>query len=335
LPSSSLPFGWALVGPGNIAGRFAAAVKGIDGARLAAVVGRDADRAAAFAAQWGDGTTVASTDLAATLARADVHAVYVCTPHPQHAASVRAALEAGKPVLCEKPLTPSAAMTRPLVELARERGVFLMEAVWTRFLPIYATVHRWIADGRIGAVRAMQSSFVIDRPPIPGHRRTTAVLGGGTLLDIGIYCITVSRMALPGVPVRAFDVRALKNDEGVDVQLQAQLDFGDGRISQFVCGWFADGPNEFLILGERGRIVVHGGFWQATRATLHAGGEPAQTVEAPFRVNGFEYEIEEAMRCIRASLAESPGLPPAESLAVVELMDAMRARIGVRYPFET
>jgi predicted dehydrogenase len=331
---SSEPFGWALVGPGNIARRFAAAVKGIHGARLAAVVGRDTDRAAAFAAQWGDGATAASADLAATLARPDVQAVYVCTPHPQHAAPVRAALEAGKPVLCEKPLTPSAAATRPLVELAHERGVFLMEAVWTRFLPIYATVQRWIADGRIGAVRAMQSGFVIDRPTIAGHRRTTAALGGGTLLDIGIYNLTVSRMALPGVPVQRFDVQALRNEQGVDLQLQAMLDFGDGRMSQFVCGWFADGPNECLILGERGRIVVHGGFWEATRATLQASGEAPQTVDAPFRVNGFEYEIEEAMRCIRAGLAESPILPPAESLAVVELMDAMRARIGVRYPFE-
>jgi hypothetical protein len=105
-------------------------------------------------------------------------------------------------------------------------------------------------------------------------------------------------------------------------------------MSQFVCGWFTSGPNEFLILGERGRIVVHGGFWEATRATLHAGGDAPQSVEAPFRINGFEYEIEEAMRCIRASLGESPLLPLAESLAVVELMDAMRARIGVRYPFE-
>jgi predicted dehydrogenase len=327
-------FGWALVGPGNIARRFAGALRGIDGVRLAAVVGRDADRAAAFAAQWGDGATAASTDLDATLARPDVHAVYVCTPHPQHAAPVRAALEAGKPVLCEKPLTPSAAATRPLVELARQRRVFLMEAVWTRFLPIYATVQRWIADGRIGAVRAMQSGFLLDRPLVAGHRRTTAALGGGTLLDIGIYNLTVSRMALPGVALQGLEVQALKNSEGVDLQLQALLDFGDGRMSQFVCGWFTTGPNEFLILGERGRIVVHGGFWEATRATLHAGDTAPQSVEAPFRINGFEYEIEEAMRCIRAGLGESPLLPLAESLAVVEVMDAMRARIGVRYPFE-
>jgi predicted dehydrogenase len=332
--SSSDAFGWALVGPGNIARRFAGAVRGIDGARVSAVVGRDASRAAAFAAEHCPGAHT-SADLAAVLARRDVQAVYVATPHPHHASAVRAALHAGKPVLCEKPLTPSAAATRPLVDLARAKNIFLMEAVWTRFLPIYATVRQWIGDGRIGAVRAMQSSFLLERPPKPGDRRYSAALGGGTLLDIGIYNLTVSRLALPGVPVRTFDVQALKNDEGVDTQLQALLDFGEGRFSQFVCGWFTTGPNHFLILGERGHIVVHGGFWEATAATLNATGEAPQTVDLPFRINGFEYEIEEAMRCIRAGLTASPLLPPAESLAVVELMDAMRARLGVRYPFES
>jgi predicted dehydrogenase len=327
-------FGWALVGPGNIARRFAGAVRGIDGVRLAAVVGRDADRAAAFAAQWGDGATAASTDLDATLARPDVHAVYVCTPHPQHAAPVRAALDAGKPVLCEKPLTPSAAATRPLVELARERGVFLMEAVWTRFLPLHRRVQHLLSAGTIGDVRAMQSAFCIDRPFKPGDRRYTAALGGGTLLDIGIYNLTVSRMALPGVPLRGFEVQATLGGESVDVQLAATLDFSAGRTSQFTCGYFGSGDNTFRILGTRGHLVIHGGFWEATAATLHRDGAPPERIDAPFRINGFEYEIEEAMRCIRAGLGESPLLPLAESLAVVELMDEMRARIGVRYPFE-
>jgi predicted dehydrogenase len=336
LPSNDAAFGWALVGPGHIARRFAQALGGVDGARLAAVVGRDAARAAAFAAQWGPDAWHGS-DLAAALARPEVHAVYVCTPHPFHAEAVRAALLAGKPVLCEKPLTPCAAQTRPLVALAQQRGVFLMEAVWTRFLPIYGQLRQWLADGRIGAVRAMQSSFHLDRPPRPPpatDRRYSAAMGGGNLLDIGIYNITASRIALPGVPVQSFDVQALLNEQGVDVQMQANLDFGQGRFAQFSCGWFGDGPNDFRVLGERGHIVVHGGFWEATRATLHVAGAAAETVERPFRINGFEYEIEEVMGCVRAGLSESPLLPPAESLAVVELMDAMRARIGVRYPFE-
>jgi predicted dehydrogenase len=330
---SSEPFGWTLVGPGNIARRFAGAVRAIDGARLAAVVGRDAARAAAFAREWAVDAWH-GTDLRAALAHPGVHAVYVSTPHPWHASAVRAALEAGKPVLCEKPLTPSAAATRPLVDLARAQGVFLMEAVWTRFLPVYAKVRTWLDEGAIGEVRAMQSSFCIDRPFKPGDRRYTAALGGGALLDIGLYNITVSRMVLPGVPVRGFDVRALLGGENIDTQLAATLDFGDGRTSQFTCGFLGSADNGYRILGSRGHIVVHGGFWESTSATLHRDDQAPHTAQAPFRINGFEYEIEEAMRCIRGGLVESPLLPLDESLAVAELMDAMRERIGVRYPFE-
>lgn len=334
--SSDSTFGWALVGPGRIARRFAGAVAGIDGAAITAVVSRDAARARAFAAEAAPGAWCGD-NLAEALARPDVQAVYVCTPHPLHALAVRAALEAGKPVLCEKPMTPTAPATRELVALARARGVFLMEGIWTRFLPIYAQVRQWLADGRIGAVRAMQSSFLLERPPaadLTTDRRYAAALGGGTLLDIGIYNITASRIALPDVPVAGFDAHAWRNEQGVDVQLQANIDFGEGRFSQFVCGWFTTGPNRFLILGERGHLVVHGGFWEATTATLNVTGQAPETVERPFRVNGFEYEVEEAMRCIRAGLTESPLMPLSETLAVVELMDAMRARIGVRYPFE-
>lgn len=331
MPSND--FGWALVGPGNIARRFAGALRPMSGARLAAVVGRDAGRAEAFARQWSDSAS-AGTDLAAVLARPDVHAVYVCTPHPSHTDAVRASLEAGKPVLCEKPLTPNGAATRPLLALARERGVFLMEAVWTRFLPVYDQVRAWLDEDAIGAVRAMQSSFGLNRPPSPGSRRYTAALGGGALLDIGLYNINVSRMLLPGVPVRDFTVSATLGGEGVDVQLAATLDFGAGRSSQFVCGFFGNADNAFRILGERGHIVVHGGFWESTSATLVRDGHDALTVQAPFRTNGFEYEIEEAMRCVREGRLESARMPHAETLAVVELMDAMRARIGVRYPFE-
>lgn len=334
--ATSPEFGWAVVGPGNIARRFAGALRGIPGTRLAAVIGRDPARAAAFAAAWQHGSTApfVTTDLVAALARPDVHAVYVATPHPFHPEPVRASLAAGKPVLCEKPMTVSAAATRALIEQAQRQRVFLMEAVWTRFLPIHATVQAWLQAGEIGAVRAMQSSFCLDRPFKPGDRRYSAALAGGTLLDIGLYNITVSRMVLPGVPVLGFDLRGVHGGDGVDVQTAVTLDFGAGRWSQFHCGFFGNGDNSFRIVGERGHILIHGGFWEATAATLQRDGGAAHTAHAPFRVNGFEYEIEEVMRCVRAGLIESPQLPHAESLAVVELIDAMRARLGVVYPFE-
>lgn len=161
------PLRWALVGPGRIAHAFAKALHSLPDAALVAVCGRDADRAQAFAREAtpsGVEQPEVCTDLAARLARGDIHAVYVATPHAQHAEAVAIALRAGCGVLCEKSLTPGRAQAEPLVALARERGVFLMEAIWTRFLPAYAQVKRWLDEGAIGRLRCIQSSFSFHVP---------------------------------------------------------------------------------------------------------------------------------------------------------------------------
>jgi predicted dehydrogenase len=326
--------GWAVVGSGRIAHRFAQALGCLSGAKLAAVVGRDALRARAFAQQWGDAGTLVANDLGQVLASGAVDAVYVATPHPFHAQAVRTALRAGKAVLCEKPLTPNAAVTAELIGLAEQHQAFLMEAVWTRFLPIYATVQRWLQEGRIGAVRSLQSRFCIDKPFAPDDRCHDPAQAGGALLDIGIYNITVSRMVMRNAAVKDFDVSAVRGPLGCDLRLAATLRFDDGVTSQFVCGFDGLADNSFHIAGERGHITVHDGFWQATAATLAVGGTTPQTEQAPFACNGFEYQIAEVHRCLAQGLLQSPTMPWAESLAVVTLMDAMRERIGLRYPFE-
>jgi len=156
----------------------------------------------------------------------------------------------------------------------------------------------------------------------------------GNLLDIGLCDITVSRMLPPGVPVQRFELHGVLGGEVVDVQTAATLDFGAGRWSQCHCGFFGTGDNRFRGLGKRGHITIHGGFWEANAATLQRDGQPARAAREPSRVNGFEDEIEEAMRCVHAGLIESPRLPHAESLAVIEWIDAMRTRLGVVYRFE-
>jgi predicted dehydrogenase len=211
--------------------------------------------------------------------------------------------------------------------------VFLMEAVWTRFLPVYGMVRGWLDGGAIGELRAMQSSFCFPLRFDPNERHFDPGQAGGALLDIGIYNITVSRW-VARAPVRGFDVAATWAPSGVDQRITATLDFGGGLHSQFVCALDGSAENAFRIDGTQGHIVLHAPFWQPTVATLHRTGQPPETAEAPFRVNGFEYEIEEAMRCIRTGRIESPTLPHDETIAVLELMDAMRARIGLRYPFE-
>jgi len=334
----STTFQWGLVGPGRIAHQFADALRGVEaGARLVAVQGRDAGRAAAFAQRWGAGQ--ATDSLAELLANPDVQGVYIATPHAFHAEAVRACLEAGKPVLCEKPLVTDAACARALSTLARERGVFLMEALWTRFLPIYAQAAQWLQDGAIGGIRALQSSFCFNTPFDAHSRAYDPAQAGGALLDIGIYNLSVTRwvlaQSLGACPdLQGFDVRAVMAPTGTDQRLSGMLDFGAGLTSQFVFGFDGEAENRFHVLGERGTITIERNFWGASVAWLVCQGAEPLRISAPHAVNGFEYEVAEAQRCIAAGLLESPGMPHAETVATLAWMDAIRARIGLRYAFD-
>jgi predicted dehydrogenase len=334
----STAFAWGLVGPGRIAHQFADALRGVEGgARLVAVQGRDISRAAAFAERWG--AAHATDSLAELLANPAVQGVYVATPHAFHAGAVRACLEAGKPVLCEKPLVTDAATAGALSRLAHERGVFLMEALWTRFLPLYAQVAHWLQQGAIGRLRALQSSFCFNTPFDPRSRAYDPAQAGGALLDIGIYNLAVTRWVLAqsfgACPLlQGLDVHAVMAPSGTDQRLSAMLDFGGGLASQFVCGFDGEAENRFHILGEKGSISIERNFWGASEAWLQRQGAEPQRASAPLAVNGFEYEVTEAQRCIAAGRLESPGMPHAETIATLEWMDIIRERIGLRYPFE-
>ncbi len=335
-------FGWAIVGPGRIAHRFAEAIHGTDGAYLAHVQGRDHARAHAFAQTWARDNVppiCVSEQLGAVLADPNVRAVYIATPHPFHADAVRQCLEAGKPVLCEKPFVTNAKTAAELIALAGVKNVFLMEAVWTRFLPIYTQVGEWLKHRAIGGVRGMQSSFCFNTPWDPGARTFDAAQAGGSLLDIGIYNLTVTRWAMAAAfgacpEAREIQSTAVIGPTGVDHRLSANVIFSNGVTSQFLCGFDGDAENAFHIYGEHGTITIHAKFWQATSATLSRNGAEPQTVHLPWRVNGFEGELEEAMRCINAGRIESDVMPHEETRQTLVWMDKIRQQIGVRYPFE-
>jgi predicted dehydrogenase len=333
-------FGWAVIAPGRIARRFAGAVAGVEGSRVAAVYGRSLEKAQAFAAEHCAGMSARATDdLASVLADPAVDAVYVAPPHAQHGQFVRAALEAGKPVLCEKPLVPNRAEGEALVALAREKNVFLMEAVWTRFLPSYQVLGRWLREQAIGPLRSLQSSFCFPSPYDPTSRNFAPELAGGALLDIGIYNLTVTRFVLEQAlgscpePLAILAAGPLA-PTGVDMRVNAQIVFPGGLASQFVCAFDTSSDNAFVIQGEQGRITLPYGFHGAEELRLERHGQPAEVVKAPYRVNGFEGQIEEAQRLIRAGAIESPVISHAETLTVLGWMDEIRRQMGVRYPFE-
>lgn len=327
-------FRWGVIGPGGIANRFAGALAAVPGARLAVVFARDAAKGQAYAAQWPQGGEAArvTTDLADLLSDASVDAVYIATPHSNHGEYIRAALQAGKPVLCEKPLVTTQAEGQALVELARERGVFLMEALWTRFLPAYDLAARMLRDDAIGELRAMQSSFCFASTYDPLHRQWNPALAGGSLWDIGIYNLAVTRWVLQqmngGVcpDLVAIDVQAKMAPTGVDAAVTATLHFPGGVTSQFRCGFDGASVNAFEALGSKAALRFPVDFWQAESVELVTRKAPVARTEAPFVINGFEGEIAEAQACIRQGLAESPRMPHAETLALLGWMDAIRAR---------
>jgi len=328
-------FGWAVIGPGGIANQFAAALPAVPGARLTAVLARDAAKGEAYARRWqGEAEAPArvTTVLAELLADASVDAVYIATPHSSHGDHIRAALQAGKAVLCEKPLVTSRAEGQALVDLARRQGVFLMEALWTRFLPAYEVAGRWLRESAIGELRAMQSSFCFPAAYDPAHRLWNPLLAGGALWDIGIYNLAVTRWVLQQMhdgacpePV-ALDVQARLAPTGVDAAVNVSLHFPGGVTSQFRCGFDAVSANAFEVLGSRGALRFPRGFSYAEFVELDVPPAPVQRVEAPFARNGFEGEIAEAQACIRAGRVESPRMPHEETLALLGWMDAIRAK---------
>nr|WP_295785623.1 Gfo/Idh/MocA family oxidoreductase [Rhodoferax sp.] len=335
-------FSWALIGPGRIAHRFAEAVEGLPNTRLVCVLGRDAERTQAFATRWSNpasGTVRPTAHWDDVLNDPRVDGVYIATPHAMHQAAVQRCLTAGKPVLCEKPLVPNVAQAQTLVALAQSQNIFLMEALWTRFLPAYAHMAEWLRSGAIGPVRAIQTSFCFAAVEDMNSRLYAPELAGGALLDIGIYNLSVTRWVLQtafGIcpELQNLQVHGVLASTGVDRRLAATLAFEGDVVSQFVCCFDGQADNALRIVGEHGWISAPHNFWEATEVVLQSRSEPQLRVQTPFAINGFEGEIVEAMRCIRAGLIESPQMPHAETLATLGWMDTLRARLGVRYPFE-
>ena len=328
------PLGWGIVGPGSIAGRFAEAATRLPETWLAAVCGRDAGRARDFATRFAqDETAAIHTSLDALLADPRVEAVYVATPHGFHAEAVVAALRAGKPVLCEKPLTVDPSTAEALAALARERNVFLMEALWTRFLPIYEVVGGWLREGAIGELRGIQSSFAFDIPFDPRHRCFDPVQGGGALLDIGVYNLSMTQWAMRAAfgacpPLASVEASGVAAPTGVDQRVAASLRFANGVVAQLFCAFDCQSDRGLRLFGERGVITVPERFWEATEATLRHGLDAPTVVHRPFELNGFEGQLREATRCILEGRGESAVMRLADTIEVAHWTARIRAQCG-------
>lgn len=323
-------FRWGVIGPGRIAHKWARGLSTVEGATLHAVASRNVDRSKAFAQEFHAARAYDSYE--ALVSDPEIDAVYVATPHRFHYENAMLCLDADKPVLCEKPLTVNAGQARELVEKARAKGLFLMEGLWTRYFPIYHQVRQWLDKGEIGQVRLLTSTFGVRVPRDLEDRLLNPDLAGGALLDMGVYNIAISQWVY-GQDPQSFAAQSYLGETNVDELTTVNLHYEDGAASQFTCSLRVTCTNDLWIYGTEGHIRIHPMFWDTTRATRVTEGQELTVIE-PFRGTGFEYEIEEAVRCIRQGKLESSTMPHAHTLANMELMDGIRAEIGLKYSFE-
>ncbi len=321
--------GWGILGASNISNSFASDLPRSRGSRLVAVGARDLSRAEAFAGIVGAERAYGSYE--ELVADPDVDIVYIGTTHESHAEQTRLALEAGKAVLCEKPFTVSAAEAEPLVKLARDRGLFLMEAMWTRFIPAIRRIVELAQDGAIGEVKHVHSTFGNHVPYDITSRLFDPARAGGALLDLGVYPLTFARLIL-GAPDHVDAAARLYN--GADLSTHLLLTHPSGSTASLGCSMEIDLPAEGSIYGTEGTIVVpHPLPHPEAFRLLRKGGE-AEEITVPRTGIGYTHEIDEVNRCLRAGLTESPLLPLDDTLDMMRLLDGVRAQIGLRYPFE-
>ncbi|MET9442798.1 Gfo/Idh/MocA family oxidoreductase [Streptomyces sp. NPDC006610] len=324
---------WGILATGGMAARFTADLVDLPDAEVVAVASRTEDSARAFAERFG--VARAYGDWEALARDEDVDVVYVATPHVAHRTAAGLCLAAGRNVLLEKPFTLNLGEARELVALARERGRFLMEAMWMYCNPLIRRVKELVDGGAIGEVRTVQADFGIAGPFPPSHRLRDPLQGGGALLDLGVYPVSFAQLLL-GEPSDVV-ARAVLSDEGVDLQTGAVLSWESGALATVHCSINGDLPVVASVTGSRGRIDIPNGFFHPDRFVLHRPGrEPERFVHDPAADphTSFKYEAREVMRALRAGETESPLVPLDGSLAVMRTLDAIRDRIGVRYPGE-
>ena len=338
LPSDR-PVRWGILGAGGIADQVSSDIGRSAHSVVAAVGARDAGRAADFARRHstasgtGSGLARSYGSYAELVADDEVDVVYVATTHPQHYEHALLAIEAGKAVLIEKPVCLNAPQTRTVLAAAIAADVFSMEAMWMRTNPLIRKAQELIAQGAIGDVVGVRAEFGLGLPYDPGHRLYDLDNGGGALLDLGIYPLTFAYVFL-GRPDRQLTVGSLA-PTGADQTVAVEWIYGDTPRAQLWCSSSTPAPNSAVVLGSTGWLSFEGSTHRPTGLNLVAGDRVSH-FDDPIagQGNGYGPEIAEVERCLRAGEVQSPLIPHADTIAILELLDQARADLGVRYPQE-
>ena len=321
---------WGILATGWIADLFVKDLL-LTGHQVTAVGSRSQAGADRFAATFGIAKAHGSYEALAADPNVDV--IYIATPHPQHITAARLALNAGKHILVEKPFTINAAEAAEIVSLAQAKGLVVLEAMWTRFLPHMRRIHEIIAAGTIGEIRSVTADHRQKLPDDPKHRLNALELGGGALLDLGIYPISFAWDML-GQPT-AIKALASFRATGADAQVATVFHYGSGAIAATLSSSDSAGPNRASVVGTKGRIDIDRVWYSPTTFRVYDNDNMVvETFDGAVPGRGMQFQADEAERLITAGRIAGEILPPAQTVQIMQVLDEVRAQIGLRYPGE-
>ena len=319
---------WGIIGLGKIAHKFAQDIPKGKNMRLHAVASRSMEKAQDFANQYGASHYFDSYE--ALISCPDLDVVYIATPHVLHRDNSLLCLEAGIPVLCEKPFAMNRLEVLDMVTKAREKKTFLMEALWTRFMPTTRKILELIEQGEIGNILSVKADFGFKPSFDPEGRLFNRDLGGGSLLDIGIYPVFLALLIMG----RPKDILAMANmgETEIDVDCGMLFQYADGRMAHLHSTILAETKTEAFIYGDKGTIHIHSRWHEPSWFSLIKNGGRPQNFHFDYISNGYHYEAEEVVKCLAEGKTESDLLPLSFSIDLIEVLDEIREKAGIRYP---
>jgi len=320
---------WGILATGNIANSFARDFQFVEGGILKAVASRTMEKAQAFAEIYKIAKAFGSYEELA--ADPEIDAVYIATPHSEHCRNTVMLLNAGKHVLCEKAFSVNAREATEMIALAKSKNLFMMEAMWMAFQPGFLQAKQWIDEGKIGELRMIRAEFGFKADCDPKNRLLNPDLAGGTLLDIGVYPITIAQYLFNKKPL-AISSMASIGKTGVDEQLSLSLKYSENQIAHLSTSFLTTLENSAFIYGTNGYIQIPH-FWHSKKAMLRSATEEV-VFELDTPVSGYATEVNHMNEMIRSGRGESDVVTFEKTLEIMEIMDTIRAQVGVRYPGE-
>lgn len=320
---------WGILGTGRIAGEFATGLQKVNDAELVAVGSRTSKSAREFAANFDIPNIHASYESLARDENVDV--IYIATPHNSHKENTILCLENNKAVLCEKPFTINAKEAEAVIGLARSKNLLLMEAMWTRYLPAIIKLNELLDQKVIGNVQIMLAGGAFIPEFDPEFYLFNKELGGGVLLDAGVYLVSMASMIF-GPPTKILATGQL-GKTGVDEHDAILLEHADGALANLYVSLRGKSSPDLTLIGDKGKIYAHAPIFCPGKLTISIDGKD-EVIELPFEANGYQYEAAEVCRCLREGKTESAIMPLDETLQIIATMDEIRAQIGMKYSNE-